>query len=136
MKHLHIHISVEDIEESIRFYSALFGVEPSKKKPDYAKWMLDDPQVNFAISARGESSGLRHLGVQLPDAAALAAMRERFTEADIAFHGEDDVVCCYAQSSKAWVEDPTGLTWETYHTVADAESYHEQESCETSCACC
>lgn len=117
MKRFHLHVAVDDIEKNIRFYSALFGAQPSVLKPDYAKWMLEDPRVNFAISMRGAKSGLDHLGVQVENDAELDAMRTQMVAADAATVEHEDAACCYATSKKYWVQDPQGIAWEAYHTL-------------------
>lgn len=132
MKRLHIHIGVERLEDSVRFYSAFFGVDPVTVKPDYAKWMLDDPRINFAVSTRAGKKGVDHLGIQLDNAAELERMREHMSAADIATYDDGEVVCCYAQSEKSWVEDPSGLAWETYHTMGKVQVYAQT----TRAACC
>jgi len=118
---LHVHLHVHDIAQSVRFYSALFGAEPSKREPDYAKWMLDDPRVNFAISSGG-APGLGHLGIQVEDAAALDAATARAKSASEVFE-EKAAQCCYAVSDKAWATDPQGVRWETFHTTGDITTY-------------
>lgn len=125
MKRLHIHVSVEDLAQSVRFYSALFGAEPIKLKQDYAKWLLDDPHMNFAISARGSESGLDHFGIQVDSAAELQGLREQMKRADLALHDEGETVCCYAKSDKSWLEDPSGIAWEAYHNMDEAAFFHE-----------
>ena len=134
MKRFHIHVAVENLEASIGFYSALFGAQPTKRKPDYAKWMLDDPRVNFAISARGAKPGVDHLGIQVESPEELAALREQVTKAGLAVSQEGETTCCYAQSDKSWLQDPTGIAWETYQTMADAELFHQREP--ASGVCC
>lgn len=119
MKRFHVHVSVTDLARSIGFYSKLFGAEPSVVKPDYAKWMLDDPRVNFAISTRAGTAGLNHLGFQVESAEELQALRTRAQEADLAAVDEPGAACCYAQSDKHWIEDPQGIAWETFHTLGD-----------------
>ena len=123
MKRLHIHVGVKNIEESVRFYNALFGAEPAKLKPDYAKWMLEDPHLNFAISTRSGETGLDHLGLQVDDAAELNAVRDQMSAANISTHSDGETTCCYAKSEKSWVEDPNGVAWEAYHTMEDAQIY-------------
>ena len=123
MKRLHVHVGVEDLETSIRFYSTLFAAEPTVSKPDYAKWMLDDPRVNFAISSGHGAAGVRHLGIQAEDAAELAEIAERLERADTPVLEEDAAVCCYAKSKKAWISDPQGVTWETFLTLGDSTVY-------------
>ena len=122
MKRFHVHLGVPDLPASIRFYSDLFGMPPTVEKPDYAKWMLDDPRVNFAISHRGAHAGLNHLGLQAESAEELAAIRTRFAAADAAgVFDEPDVHCCYAHGNKHWTRDPQGLAWEAFHTLSDSE---------------
>lgn len=135
MKRLHIHISVENLERSIGFYSALFGVTPVKQEADYAKWMLDDPRVNFAISARGAKSGLDHLGIQVDTPEELADLRENMKRADLSLFDEGETTCCYAKSDKSWLQDPSGIAWEAYHTMADVEFFHEAVP-DAGSACC
>ncbi len=117
MKRLHIHVAVDNLAESIRFYSALFAAEPSVAKPDYAKWMLDDPRVNFAISQRGAATGLNHLGVQVESADELAEMHTRLENLQTNLIEEAGTACCYAKSDKYWATDPSGIPWETFHTL-------------------
>lgn len=118
MKRLHVHLGVPDLQASIRFYSGLFGMVPSVQKDDYAKWMLDDPRVNFAISQRGGAPGLNHLGLQAESAEELAGIRSQFESADAsATVAETGAHCCYAKSDKHWVTDPQGIAWEAFHTL-------------------
>jgi len=117
MKRLHVHVAVDDLAASIKFYSTMFGAEPSVIKDDYAKWMLDDPRVNFAISARGVPAGLNHLGVQVENADELAEMNARLQKLEADVVEEMGTTCCYAKSDKYWATDPTGIAWETYHTL-------------------
>ncbi len=123
MKRLHVHVSVEDLAASIRFYSTLFAAAPAVKKPDYAKWMLDDPRVNFAISARGGAAGVDHLGIQVETQEELAAVYQRLRAADRPVLEEGATTCCYAQSEKAWIADPQGLSWETFLTTGASVVY-------------
>lgn len=132
MKRMHIHISVDDLGQSIGFYSQLFGAQPSVHKPDYAKWMLDDPRVNFAISQRGETAGLNHLGIQAENDAELDEIKTRLDAADMAVLSETATTCCYAKSDKHWVQDPSGIPWETYHTLDSAPTFHASDA-ETAC---
>jgi len=127
MKRLHIHVGVDDLDRSIRFYNALFGAEPVKTKPDYAKWLLDDPRVNFAISTRARHKGVDHLGLQVDDDSELAEIRGRLAGADMATFDDGETVCCYARSDKSWVQDPSGVAWEAYRTMADAQVFAEDE---------
>lgn len=117
MKRLHVHVSVYNLPENIRFYSAMFATEPTVSKPDYAKWMLDDPRVNFAISQRGAAIGLNHLGVEVESAHELAEMHQRLQSLQASMTEETDAACCYAKSDKYWVNDPQGIAWETFHTL-------------------
>ena len=123
MKRLHVHVSVSDIPQSIGFYSALFAAKPSVVKSDYAKWMLDDPRVNFAISTRGREPGLDHLGIQVEDAGELNEVYARLREAggDVIEQGE--TACCYAKSEKSWIDDPAGIAWETFLTTGESITY-------------
>ena len=123
MKRFHVHVNVADLESSIGFYSTLFGTEPSVRKPDYAKWMLDDPRVNFAISQRERAPGVDHLGLQAEDGAELDAIGARLVAADKVALSERGTTCCYAHSDKLWAEDPQGIRWETFHTHGEATTY-------------
>jgi hypothetical protein len=123
MKRLHVHVSVEDIAQSTRFYSTLFAAEPTVLKPDYAKWMLDDPRVNFAISARGSQTGLDHLGIQVETPGELQEVYGRLQQADRPVLEEGATTCCYAQSEKSWITDPQGLSWETFLTTGESTVY-------------
>ena len=127
MKRMHIHVGVSDLNEAINFYSTLFGSEPSKVKDDYAKWMLDDPKVNFAISTR-VSKGVDHLGIQVDESEELKTLATRLKNADLGVYGEGQITCCYAESEKAWVKDPAGIAWEAYHTMADAELFNQKKA--------
>ena len=123
MKRLHVHVSVDDLATSIQFYSTLFAAEPTVTKDDYAKWMLDDPRVNFAISQRGREVGIRHLGIQVEDRAELADVYSRLQRAEAPILEEGATTCCYAQSEKSWVEDPQGIQWETFLTMGESTTY-------------
>jgi catechol 2,3-dioxygenase-like lactoylglutathione lyase family enzyme len=126
MKRLHVHVAVDNLERSIGFYSALFAAQPSVTKSDYAKWMLDDPKVNFAISARG-SRGVDHLGIQVETDDELRELAGRLKAAGEATRDQEATTCCYAQSNKAWVNDPSGIRWETFFTFGEATAYGEDE---------
>jgi catechol 2,3-dioxygenase-like lactoylglutathione lyase family enzyme len=130
MKRLHVHIAVHDLEKSIAFYSALFAGEPSVRKSDYAKWMLDDPRVNLAISQRGRTSGIDHLGIQTDTDTELHELARRLKTAGETMRGQQATACCYAQSNKAWVDDPSGVKWETFFTFGEAAAYGEDEPAE------
>lgn len=125
MKRFHVHVSVQDLGQSIRFYSSLFGVAPSVEKPDYAKWMLEDPRVNFAISQRGQAAGVNHLGFQVDSEQELAGLREQVAAAKIAALDQASAACCYARSAKYWIEDPQGIAWETFHTLGNIPVFGE-----------
>jgi catechol 2,3-dioxygenase-like lactoylglutathione lyase family enzyme len=117
MKRFHVNLSVENLAESLRFYTALFAMEPTVRKDDYAKWMLDDPRVNFAIAQRGQVPGLNHLGFQVDSAEELTTMRAQLARADHALVEQAGAFCCYANSDKVWITDPEGIAWETFHTL-------------------
>ena len=127
MKRLHVHVSVRDIEASIRFYSELFASEPSVRKSDYAKWMLEDPRVNFAISRResqrGAHPGVQHLGIQVEDRPELEEVYARLKRADAPVLEEGATTCCYAQSEKSWIDDPQGVPWEVFLTTGESTVY-------------
>jgi predicted enzyme related to lactoylglutathione lyase len=123
MKRLHVHVAVEDLAHSIGFYSALFAAQPTVTKPDYAKWMLDDPRVNFAISTRGREPGLDHLGIQVEDAAELNEVYARLREAGGNVIEQGQTACCYAKSEKSWIDDPAGISWETFLTTGESINY-------------
>ena len=125
MNRFHVHVNVSDLDRSITFYSQLFGTGPAVVKPDYAKWMLDDPRINFAISKRDRAAGVDHLGIQADDGAALEAIGARLKAADAVSLAEVGTTCCYAHSDKYWAEDPQGLRWETFHTHGEATTYYQ-----------
>jgi catechol-2,3-dioxygenase len=139
MKRFHVHVSVEDLAASTRFYSALFGAQPSVEKSDYAKWMLDDPRVNFAISKRGTKVGLNHLGFQAETSDELAAMQRQHASAELAVVDEGATQCCYAKSEKHWITDPQGLPWEIYRTMGAVETFNGSKDAAAdtvTAACC
>jgi catechol 2,3-dioxygenase-like lactoylglutathione lyase family enzyme len=117
MKRLHVHLGVADLDRSIRFYSALFAAEPSVRQADYAKWQLDDPRVNFAISTRGKTAGLDHLGIQAESDAELEELGTRLAQADVSVLPQKNASCCYARGDKYWTLDPQGIAWESFHTL-------------------
>ena len=123
MKRLHLHVAVDDLTQSIGFYSALFAADPTVVKTDYAKWMLEDPRVNFAISTRGRQAGLDHLGIQVESADELQDVYARLRRAGGEVTEQGQVTCCYAKSEKAWVDDPSGISWETFLTTGDSTQY-------------
>lgn len=136
MKRLHVHVSVSDLADSIRFYSTLFAAEPVLLKDDYAKWMLEDPRVNFAISRRGGASGIRHLGIQVEDSNELREVYGRLQRADAPVLEEGATTCCYAKSEKSWVEDPQGIQWETFLTTGSSTVYGADPAGAPSTPCC
>ena len=127
MNRLHLHINVEDLDRSVGFYTTLFGAEPTVRNPDYAKWMLEDPRVNLAISQRGRAGGVDHVGIQAETPEELAAIAGRLKTAGQTTFDEAATTCCYAKSNKSWVVDPSGLQWETFHTFGEATVYGEAE---------
>lgn len=128
MKRLHVHVAVDDLAKSITFYSVLFGAKPSVVKPDYAKWMLDDPKVNLAISQRDRvAPGVDHLGIQVETDGELHELASRLKSAGEVTRDQEATTCCYAQSNKAWVNDPSGVRWETFYTFGEATTYGEDE---------
>ena len=154
MKRMHVHVAVDDLQRSIGFYAALFDTAPAVVKSDYAKWMLDDPRVNFAISTRGRTPGLDHLGIQVENRDELTEVYARLHKAggDVVEQGQ--TTCCYAKSEKSWIDDPAGISWETFHTTGESTDYgtsvqrgaqlaHDKACCEakpvadeTASACC
>lgn len=124
MNRFHVHLGAADLAGSIRLYKELFGAEPSVPKHDYAKWMLEDPRVNFAISSTGHAPGIHHLGLQADSAREPAALGQRLRAAGGTVVPEDATICCYARSDKAWTEDPQGTPWEAFHTFGDATTCH------------
>ncbi len=134
MKRFHVHVHVEDLAKSVAFYSKLFAAEPTRLEGDYAKWMLDDPRINFAISSRGGQPGVDHLGFQTDDAAELADLKARAKDADMALLDEGTTTCCYAQSEKHWVTDPQGLAWEHFHTLTDIPTFNQKAAASTETA--
>ena len=132
MKRLHVHVGVNDLDQSIRFYSTLFGSEPTVTKPDYAKWMLDDPRVNFAISAGSHArKGIEHLGIQVESGDELGEVYGRLKSADRPVLEEGQTTCCYAKSEKSWVTDPDGVVWEAFFTNGEATVYGDSPALDT-----
>jgi predicted enzyme related to lactoylglutathione lyase len=123
MKRMHFHVAVDDLTSAVGFYSALFATEPAVLKSDYAKWMLEDPRVNFAISARGRSAGLDHLGIQVEDKDELNEVYGRLRKAGGAVIEQGETRCCYAKSEKSWIDDPAGISWETFLTTGESTDY-------------
>jgi catechol 2,3-dioxygenase-like lactoylglutathione lyase family enzyme len=132
----HVHLNVSNLDDSIRFYSQLFARAPAVVKGDYAKWMLEDPRVNFAISTTGRAPGIDHLGIQVDSGDELVALGRRLDAAGSTVVPEADATCCYARSDKMWTEDPQGMRWETFHTFGDAVTYYAaDDACSTDAAC-
>jgi hypothetical protein len=123
MKRFHVHVAVENLDQSIKFYSTLFATDPTVLKPDYAKWMLEDPRVNFAISQRGAEPGIEHLGIQVENQTELNEVYERLSKAERPVIEEKATTSCYARSDKQWIADPTGISWETFLTHGEATVY-------------
>lgn len=140
MKRFHVHVGVKDLGQGIEFYSALFAMQPSVVKDDYAKWMLDDPRLNFAISTRSGKAGLDHLGLQVDSDAELAAVGEQLKRASPDAVEQKGTACCYAESDKHWVQDPAGIAWEAFHTLSSVPMFGEQAKIKTvipvQSACC
>ena len=125
MKRMHVHLSVHDLQQSVRFYCALFAAQPSVLKDDYAKWQLDDPRLNFAISTRAKRAGLDHLGIQAESGAELEEIGSRLAQADVAVLPQKEASCCYAKSDKYWTLDPQGIAWESFHTLESVPMFGE-----------
>lgn len=137
MKRFHIHISVKELEKNIAFYSQVFNTEPDVVKDDYAKWSLDDPALNFAISTRGNKVGLDHVGIQTDSAEELASLRTQLETADIKGVAQENAACCYARSNKYWIQDPQGIAWETFHSLESVPVFSDQPLATSSdSACC
>jgi catechol 2,3-dioxygenase-like lactoylglutathione lyase family enzyme len=137
MKRFHVHIRVDDLNASIAFYERLFSAPPTRVESDYAKWMLDDPRVNFAISTRGGQAGLDHLGFQTDTAEELVQLKDQAQSADMALIDQGQTSCCYAQSDKHWITDPQGIAWEHFHTLGNIPVFHENPAVQlSSTACC
>jgi len=136
MKRFHVHLHVQDLQASIAFYSRLFSAQPVRIETDYAKWMLEDPRVNFAISTRGSKPGLDHLGFQVDSAKELVAMKAAAHNADMAMLDEGETTCCYARSDKHWITDPQGVAWEQFHTLGDIPVFNVASQPAPEAACC
>lgn len=128
MKRFHVHVHVDDLGKSIAFYSKLFAAEPTRVEADYAKWMLEDPRINFAISTRGSKAGVDHLGFQVDDASELAELKARAEAADMTLLDEGETTCCYARSDKHWIVDPQGIAWEHFHSLGNIPVFSEGQS--------
>jgi hypothetical protein len=141
MKRMHVHVAVESLAQSIGFYSVLFDAPPAVVKTDYAKWMLDDPRVNFAISTRGREPGLDHLGIQVENKSELHEVYARLRNAGGAVVEQGETACCYAKSEKSWIDDPAGIAWETFHTTGESTDYGDGSGERAACvahekSCC
>ena len=136
MKRFHVHIAVNNLQDNIRFYSALFGVEPSVSKSDYAKWMLDDPYINFAISARGAKSGLDHVGIQVDSDDALTEVNQRLMRAGLPAAEQQNAQCCYASSNKYWTVDPQGIAWEAFQSLTTIPLFGQDTAIPTKTETC
>lgn len=137
MKRFHLHLHVEDLAQNIAFYTAMFKQDPARTEVDYAKWMLQDPPLNFAISTRGNKPGVDHLGIQVETAEELQALKAQATEADMALLDEGETSCCYARSDKYWVTDPQGIAWEQFHTLDNIPVFSQKSQAEPQAgACC
>jgi hypothetical protein len=136
MKRFHVHVHVEDLARNIAFYSAMFNQAPARTEDDYAKWMLEDPPVNFAISTRGTATGVDHLGIQVDNKEDLEALRSNAAKADMAILDDGETTCCYARSDKYWVTDPQGIAWEQFHTLDNIPVFSEQKPQSADVACC
>ncbi len=128
MKRLHIHLAVEDLEQNIKFYSTLFGCQPTVVHNDYAKWMLDDPRVNFAISNRSQQTGLDHLGIQAENEAELQDIKQHLDATQAPIEAQQGAACCYTRSDKYWITDPQGIAWESFHSLNDIPTFNEADA--------
>ncbi len=136
MNRFHVHLHVDDLAKSIGFYSKLFAAEPTRVEADYAKWMLEDPRINFAISTRGSKPGIDHLGFQTDSAEELDVLKARADGADMALQDDGETTCCYARSEKYWITDPQGIAWEQFHTLGNIPVFHEAAPAEASASAC
>ena len=136
MMRFHVHAHVEDLPASVAFYSKLFAAKPTRVEADYAKWMLDDPRINFAISTRGGKPGVDHLGFQTETAEELIELKSRAQAADLALVDEGETTCCYARSDKHWITDPQGIAWEQFHTLDSIPVFNEKTAKPAASACC
>lgn len=137
MKRMHLHVAVENLNQSISFYSNLFGAPPTVTKEDYAKWMLEDPKVNFAISDHSTKIGLDHIGIQVDSDTELSEIKTRLDAAEMTTVSQEGTTCCYSQSDKHWVQDPSGIAWETYNTLDSSPTFNDRKTeASTDSACC
>lgn len=133
MKRFHVHVHVSDLQKSIDFYSRMFAAQPTRTESDYAKWMIEDPRINFAISTRGGSTGVDHLGIQTDSPEELVSLKDQARQADMALLAEGEVSCCYAKSDKYWLTDPQGVAWEQFHTLGDIPVFSEKKAVAGGC---
>ena len=136
MKRIHVMVQVHELEASVAFYSALFGTEPTTRKEDYAKWMLEDPRINFSISDRGDTAGVEHLGIQAETPEELEELRQRIGQAGGQVRHEGETTCCYHDSDKTWVTDGQGVSWEAFYTSGEAQTYHATADVGGGDGCC
>jgi hypothetical protein len=136
MKRFHVHLHVDELQASIAFYSRLFSVQPTRIEADYAKWILDDPRLNFAISTRGNKTGLDHLGFQAETAEELDTLKQAAERAELALIDEGETTCCYAKSEKHWIVDPQGIPWEHFHTLGNIAVFNEPQQATKEGVCC
>ena len=136
MKRFHVHVHVKDLEKNIAFYSAMFDQQPARTEADYAKWMLSDPPVNFAISTRGDAPGVDHLGIQVEQPEELSALKANATRADMTLLDEGPTTCCYARSEKYWLTDPQGIAWEQFHTLDSIPVFSEAKPAPADASAC
>ncbi len=136
MKRFHLHLSVDDLEQNIGFYSGIFGQPPTVRKDDYAKWMIEDPRINFALSRRGRKTGLDHMGIQAEDKGELDELQNRFRLAGMPVLDQKETSCCYSRSDKHWTIDPQGVAWEAYQTLEEIPVFGEEEASDGDSACC
>ena len=141
MKRFHVHVHVDDLAKNIAFYSAMFNQQPTRTEGDYAKWMLEDPRINFAISSRGASTGVGHLGFQVDSEEELKLLKADAKRADMTLQAEGETSCCYARSDKYWLTDPQGVAWEQFHTLSNIPVFNEratekQAAATPKSACC
>jgi len=136
MARMHIHISVDDLDRSIGFYSTIFGTKPTTQKTDYAKWLLDNPSINFAISSRGFKPGIEHIGIQAENEDEMSDIRSRLEQGAIETFDDGQTVCCYAESDKSWIRDPSGIPWETYFTMKETQFFSEHDIEPSGSSCC
>ncbi len=128
MKRLHVHLSVDNLEQNINFYSTMFGCQPTVLHDDYAKWMLDDPRVNFAISNRSEKLGLDHLGIQADNEAELQTIKQQLDATQTPIEAQENAACCYSRSDKYWVMDPQGIAWESFHSLNEIPTFNDAKA--------